>query len=156
MNNLLTDSFVASGNQSSEEDDIELGKRVKMSAIDLGMDDFFKQDAKEESRSATKASTMKGTRPDEEVIDRLIETGNSEQIFQKAIQEMGRGQVHYRRIIDALEEIQERRNKPGLIQSISQVFMDMAVLVETQGEILDNIECQVGSCALHLSVFLTS
>jgi len=27
------------------------------------------------------------------MIDHLIETGNSEQILQKAIQEMGRGQV---------------------------------------------------------------
>ena len=28
-----------------------------------------------------------------QTIDELIETGNSEQIFQKAIQEQGRGQV---------------------------------------------------------------
>ncbi|KAG6484872.1 hypothetical protein ZIOFF_053397 [Zingiber officinale] len=55
-----------------------------------------------------------GTRPTEEVIDHLIETGNTEQIFQKAIQEMGRGRE----------------------------FMDMAVLVETRGEILDNVESQ--------------
>lgn len=29
---------------------------------------------------------------------------------------------------------------------VIQVFMDMAVLVEAQGEILDNIECQVCYC----------
>ncbi|KAI4330586.1 hypothetical protein MLD38_028862 [Melastoma candidum] len=38
--------------------------------------------------------TVTGTRADEETIDRLIETGDSEQIFQKAIQEeQGRGQA---------------------------------------------------------------
>ncbi|KAK7816658.1 putative syntaxin-131, partial [Quercus suber] len=37
--------------------------------------------------------TVTGTRPDDETIDHLIETGNSEQIFQKAMQEAGRGQV---------------------------------------------------------------
>ncbi|PKU60412.1 Putative syntaxin-131 [Dendrobium catenatum] len=49
--------------------------------------------------------TVTGNRPDEETIDRLIETGNSEQIFQKAIQEQGRGQV-----VDTLAEIQERHD----------------------------------------------
>ncbi|KAF5947477.1 hypothetical protein HYC85_013434 [Camellia sinensis] len=38
--------------------------------------------------------TVTGTRPDEETIDHLIETGNSEQILHKAIQEMGRGQYY--------------------------------------------------------------
>ncbi|AED91243.1 syntaxin of plants 132 [Arabidopsis thaliana] len=37
--------------------------------------------------------TVTGERADEDTIDELIETGNSEQIFQKAIQEQGRGQV---------------------------------------------------------------
>ncbi|XP_022895003.1 syntaxin-132-like [Olea europaea var. sylvestris] len=37
--------------------------------------------------------TVTGSRPDEETINNLIETGNSEQIFQKAIQETGRGEV---------------------------------------------------------------
>ncbi|KAA3483528.1 syntaxin-132-like protein isoform X1 [Gossypium australe] len=40
-----------------------------------------------------RVTTVTGTRPDEKTIDRLIETGNSEKIFQKAIQEQGRGQV---------------------------------------------------------------
>ena len=37
--------------------------------------------------------TVTGTRPDEEDVERLIETGESETIFQKAILEQGRGQV---------------------------------------------------------------
>ncbi|XP_057507260.1 putative syntaxin-131 isoform X2 [Actinidia eriantha] len=49
--------------------------------------------------------TVTGTRADEETIDRLIETGDSEQIFQKAIREQGRGQI-----MDTLAEIQERHD----------------------------------------------
>ncbi|CAL5431811.1 unnamed protein product [Camellia sinensis] len=59
--------------------------------------------------------TVTGTRADEEVkffavsyfptIDQLIETGDSEQIFQKAIREQGRGQI-----MDTLAEIQERHD----------------------------------------------
>ncbi|XWS58535.1 hypothetical protein CRYUN_Cryun08bG0042200 [Craigia yunnanensis] len=37
--------------------------------------------------------TVTGARPDEETIENLIDTGDSEQIFQKAIQEQGRGRV---------------------------------------------------------------
>ncbi|THG22993.1 hypothetical protein TEA_010292 [Camellia sinensis var. sinensis] len=49
--------------------------------------------------------TVTGTRADEETIDQLIETGDSEQIFQKAIREQGRGQI-----MDTLAEIQERHD----------------------------------------------
>ncbi|XP_010496751.1 PREDICTED: putative syntaxin-131 isoform X1 [Camelina sativa] len=47
--------------------------------------------------------TVTGQRADEEIVDRLIETGDSEQIFQKTIREQGRGQI-----MDTLAEIQER------------------------------------------------
>lgn len=36
---------------------------------------------------------MTGKRPDEDQVEQIIESGESEQIFQKAIQEQGRGQV---------------------------------------------------------------
>ncbi|KAI6672810.1 hypothetical protein NL676_000716 [Syzygium grande] len=61
--------------------------------------------------------TVTGTRPDEETINRLIESGDGEQIFQKALEEMRRGQI----------------------------YLDMAVPVEAQGEILDNIDGQYQS-----------
>ncbi|OAY35145.1 syntaxin-132 isoform X1 [Manihot esculenta] len=93
--------------------------------------------------------TVTGTRPDEETIDHLIETGNSEQIFQKAIQEMGRGQV-----LNTLEEIQERHDAVKEIEKklldLHQIYLDMAVLVEAQGEILDNIESQVANAVNHV------
>ncbi|CAK9169470.1 unnamed protein product [Ilex paraguariensis] len=86
--------------------------------------------------------TVTGTRPDEETINHLIETGNSEQIFQKAIQETGRGQV-----LNTLEEIQERHDAVKEIEKklldLHQIYLDMAVLVEAQGDLLDNIESQV-------------
>ncbi|XP_020588717.1 syntaxin-132-like [Phalaenopsis equestris] len=93
--------------------------------------------------------TVTGTTPTEEMIDELIETGNSEKIFQKAIQDMGRGQV-----MDTLEEIQERHDAVKEIEKklleLHQIFMDMAVLVEAQGEMLDNIETQVANAVNHV------
>ncbi|KAF5183125.1 Syntaxin-like protein [Thalictrum thalictroides] len=93
--------------------------------------------------------TVTGTRADEETIDRLIETGDGEQIFQKAIQEQGRGQI-----LDTVAEIQERhdavRDLEKKLLELQQIFMDMAVLVEAQGDMLDNIESQVTSAVDHV------
>ncbi|THU54029.1 hypothetical protein C4D60_Mb10t20690 [Musa balbisiana] len=83
-----------------------------------------------------------GTRPDEEMVDQLIETGNSELIFEKAIQGQGRGQV-----VDTLAEIQERRDTMLELEKklldLQQMFLDMSVLVDAQGDMLDDIEAQV-------------
>ncbi|XP_031391754.1 syntaxin-132-like [Punica granatum] len=93
--------------------------------------------------------TVTGTRADEETIDRLIETGDSEQIFQKAIQEQGRGQI-----MDTVAEIQERhdavRDLERKLLGLQQIFLDMAVLVDAQGDMLDNIETQVSSAVDHV------
>ncbi|CAL5403484.1 unnamed protein product [Camellia sinensis] len=94
-------------------------------------------------------TAVTGTRPDEETIDHLIETGNSEQIFQNAIQEMGRGQV-----LNTVEEIQERHDAVKELEKklldLHQIYLDMAVLVEAQGDILDNIESQVSNAVDHV------
>ncbi|GMH26568.1 hypothetical protein Nepgr_028411 [Nepenthes gracilis] len=93
--------------------------------------------------------TVTGTHADEETIDRLIETGEGEQIFQKAIQEQGRGQV-----MDTLAEIQERHDAVREVErkllELQQIFLDMAVLVDAQGDLLDNIESQVSSAVDHV------
>ncbi|XP_022140581.1 syntaxin-132-like isoform X1 [Momordica charantia] len=93
--------------------------------------------------------TVTGTKPDETMIDHLIETGNSEQIFQNAFEQMGRGQV-----ISAVEEIQERHDAVKEIEKrlseLHQIYLDMAVLVESQAEILDNIENQVTNAVDHV------
>ncbi|GAV81290.1 Syntaxin domain-containing protein/SNARE domain-containing protein [Cephalotus follicularis] len=99
--------------------------------------------------------TVTGTRPDEETIDHLIETGNSEQIFQKAIHEQGRGQV-----LNTLEEIQERHDAVIEIEKklldLHQIYLDMAVLVDAQGEILDNIESQVANAVTSVQTGTTA
>lgn len=93
--------------------------------------------------------TVTGIRADEETIDRLIETGDSEQIFQRAIQEQGRGQV-----VDTLAEIQERHDAVIEVErkllELQQIFMDLAILVNAQGEMLDNIETNVSSALDHV------
>ncbi|KAL8228440.1 hypothetical protein R6Q57_016024 [Mikania cordata] len=86
-----------------------------------------------------------------QTINNLIETGNSEQIFQNAMKEMGRGQV-----VNTLEEIQERHDAVREIEKklleLHQIYLDMAVLVEAQGDLLDNIESQVANAVDHVHI----
>ncbi|KAF3659900.1 hypothetical protein FXO38_10517 [Capsicum annuum] len=102
------------------------------------------QDANVETKTVNKASTMKvtKTRLDEETINNLIETGNSKQIFQNAIQGMGRGQI-----LSTVEEIQESNDVVKEIErklhDLHQIYLDMAFLVEARGGLLDNIETRV-------------
>ncbi|KDP36101.1 hypothetical protein JCGZ_08745 [Jatropha curcas] len=83
--------------------------------------------------------TVNGENPDERTLDRLISTGESETFLQKAIQEQGRG-----RVLDTINEIQERhdavKEMEKNLKELHQVFLDMSVLVEAQGEQLDDIE----------------
>ena len=52
-----------------------------------------------------------------------------------------------RQVLDTVQEIQERhsavRELERQLLGLHQIFLDMAVLVEAQGEMLDNIETQV-------------
>jgi syntaxin 1B/2/3 len=86
--------------------------------------------------------TVTGQMPDPEEVERIIEHGEAEAIFQKAILEQGRG-----RVVHTVAEIMERHDaflqlERGLMD-LHQVFLDMAVLVETQGEMLNNIETHI-------------
>lgn len=93
--------------------------------------------------------TVTGEKASDEQIDQLIETGEAENLFQKAILAQGRG-----RLLDTLNEINERHeavkelNKSLL--ELHQMFLDMAVLVEQQGVMLDNIEKQVSRAVDHV------
>nr|CAD1819733.1 unnamed protein product [Ananas comosus var. bracteatus] len=117
------------------------------------MDDFqsLREAIQQEHREVVerRVFTVTGTRADEETIDRLIETGKSEQILKDAIQAPGRGQV-----MDTLSEIQERhdtvRELEGKLLELQQIFLDMAVLIEAQGDMLDNIESHVSSAVDHV------
>ena len=54
-----------------------------------------------------------------------------------------------RQVLDTLAEIQERheavKELEKSLMELHQIFLDMAVLVEAQGEMLDNIENQVSA-----------
>ncbi|MCL7031233.1 hypothetical protein MKW94_000840 [Papaver nudicaule] len=86
--------------------------------------------------------TITGEKPDEELIENLISSGESENFLQKAIQDQGRGQI-----MDTISEIQERHDAVKEIErnliELHQVFLDMAALVEAQGQQLNNIESHV-------------
>ncbi|WCJ43694.1 Syntaxin-related protein KNOLLE [Euphorbia peplus] len=87
--------------------------------------------------------TVTGEYPDEEVIEKIISDGSGGEGFLKnAIQEHGRGKV-----LETVVEIQDRHDAAKEIEKslleLHQVFMDMAVMVEAQGEQLDDIEHHV-------------
>lgn len=119
-----------------------LGKKLK----DL-MDDFQALRAKvtNEYKETVERRyfTITGEKADEQTIENLISTGESENFLQKAIQDQGRGQI-----LDTISEIQERHDAVKEIEKnlldLHQVFLDMAALVEAQGQQLNNIESNVG------------
>uniref|UniRef100_A0A7N0V6V5 t-SNARE coiled-coil homology domain-containing protein n=1 Tax=Kalanchoe fedtschenkoi TaxID=63787 RepID=A0A7N0V6V5_KALFE len=86
--------------------------------------------------------TVTGENPDEKTLDALIETGESETFLQKALREQGRG-----RVMDTIMEINERhegvKEVERSLRELHQVFLDMGVLVQAQGEQLNDIESQV-------------
>nr|KYP63007.1 Syntaxin-124 family [Cajanus cajan] len=126
-----------------------LGKKLK----DL-MDDFQGLRARMQNEYKETVErryfTITGEKADEETIENLISSGEkSESFLQRAIQEQGRGQI-----MDTISEIQERRDAVKEIEKnlieLHQVFLDMAALVESQGQQLNNIESHVA----HASSFV--
>jgi syntaxin 1B/2/3 len=98
--------------------------------------------------------TVTGTRPSDAEVDAMIASGESEAVFQKAILEQGRGHV-----IDTLADVQDRheavRDLEASLLDLHQVFLDMAVLVEAQGEMLDSVEAQVSRAKDHVEAGVT-
>ncbi|XP_059664453.1 syntaxin-125-like [Cornus florida] len=125
-----------------------LGKKLK----DM-MDDFQSLRAKISSEYKETVErryfTITGEKANDELIENLISSGESESFIQKAIQEQGRGQI-----MDTISEIQERHDAVKEIEKnlieLHQVFLDMAALVEAQGQQLNNIESHVA----HASSFV--
>ncbi|CAN4094149.1 unnamed protein product [Withania somnifera] len=125
-----------------------LGKKLKVLMDDFQglrarMNDEYKETV------ARRYFTVTGEKPDDELIDNLISRGESETFLQKAIQEQGRGQI-----MDTISEIQERHDAVKEIEKnlieLHQIFLDMAALVEAQGQQLNDIESHVA----HASSFV--
>ncbi|TYJ00941.1 hypothetical protein E1A91_A13G120100v1 [Gossypium mustelinum] len=81
--------------------------------------------------------------PDEETIEKIISDGSGgEGFLTRAVQEHGRGKV-----LETVVEIQDRHDAAKEIEKslleLHQVFLDMAVMVEAQGEQMDDIEHHV-------------
>lgn len=72
----------------------------------------------------------------------MIRTGESETFLQQAIREQGRGPV-----LEAIREIQERHDGVQEIEKhlleLHSIFMDVAVLVDAQGHMINDIEANV-------------
>ncbi|KAG5560281.1 hypothetical protein RHGRI_003545 [Rhododendron griersonianum] len=97
--------------------------------------------------------TVTGENPDEEVIEKIISSGNGvggEDFLKRAIQEHGRGKV-----LETVVEIQDRHDAAKEIEKslleLHQVFLDMAVMVEAQGEQMDDIEHHVINAAQYVT-----
>lgn len=86
--------------------------------------------------------TVTGQNADEETIENMIRTGESETFLQKAIREQGRGNI-----IETIREIQERHDAVKEIEQhlleLHQIFMDISVLVDEQGHKINDIEANV-------------
>ncbi|KAK9724860.1 hypothetical protein RND81_05G103600 [Saponaria officinalis] len=87
--------------------------------------------------------TVTGEHPDDEAIEKIISNGVGEgDIMSHAIQEHGRGKV-----LETVMEIQGRYDAAKEIErsllELHQLFLDMSVMVEAQGEQMDNIEHHV-------------
>ncbi|CAK9172846.1 unnamed protein product [Ilex paraguariensis] len=125
-----------------------LGKKLKTM-----MDDFqglrTNMNAEYKETVGRRYFTVTGEKANDELIEDLISSGESETFLQKAIQEQGRGQI-----MDTISEIQERHDAVKEIEKnlieLHQIFLDMAALVEAQGQQLNNIETHVA----HASSFV--
>ncbi|KAK9706447.1 hypothetical protein RND81_07G125100 [Saponaria officinalis] len=125
-----------------------LGKKLKSI-----MDDFqglrATMQAEYKETMERRYFTITGEKADEQMIENLIASGESENFLQKAIQDQGRGQI-----MDTINELQERHDSVKEIEKnlieLHQVFLDMAALVEAQGQQLNNIESHVA----HASSFV--
>ncbi|KAI3849975.1 hypothetical protein MKW98_026889 [Papaver atlanticum] len=93
--------------------------------------------------------TVTGEYPEEEVIEKIISNNGGEDFLQKAVQEHGKGKV-----LETVVEIKDRHEAAKEIEKslleLHQVFLDMAVMVEAQGDQIDNIEHHVTNAAQYV------
>lgn len=100
----------------------------------------MKEDHRDDIRRRLFALT--GQIASEGVVDQMMETGESEAFLRNAIEEQGKGgQQNY---ASTVHQIQERHASVKKLEesllALHQIFLDMSVLVDMQGEELNDIE----------------
>nr|CAB3466066.1 unnamed protein product [Digitaria exilis] len=136
------------------------------------------QNSNEESKVVTKASAMKEVKKrmdkDANEVTKVARLAKSKNVANREKPGFGKGSGVDRsrttttvaltkrlrerilefQVLDTLQEIQERHDAVKEIErkllDLQQIFLDLAVLVESQGEMLDNIETQVSGAAEHI------
>ncbi|KAH0457778.1 hypothetical protein IEQ34_013093 [Dendrobium chrysotoxum] len=93
--------------------------------------------------------TLTGEVPSEEAVEKIISEGKSEELLKTAICSSGRGMV-----TETLSEIQDRHDAAKVVEKslleLHQLFLDMAMIVEVQGEQIDDIEHHVSNAAHYI------
>lgn len=89
---------------------------------------------------------VSGQEVDEEQVERMIDSGEAETVFRKAMQQQSSTAV-----VDLLNQTEERYNGMKKLNTdlvnLNQMMLDFATLVEEQGMMIDNIEAQVATAA---------
>jgi len=121
---------------------VSTGLQKKLHDLMAGMS-ALRQRIQKDNRVAVgrRLYTVTGKKATEEEVEEFVESGTASSIYKQAAME-GRGHI-----LDTLTEIQERHAAVEQLEKslyeLRQVFLDMAVLVESQGAMLDSIEAQV-------------
>ncbi|KAK9822775.1 hypothetical protein WJX74_007719 [Apatococcus lobatus] len=139
--------------ESIEGTELEDSAKVKMRlTLTVGLNEKFMRQMsawqairvawQEEDREDTRRQlqVVTGQEFDDEEVDDLLFSGQSDQIYQKAVEGGLRGQS----VKEMLGQIEQRNDQMRKLEAsmldLQQIFMDMSVLVEEQAHQLDNIE----------------
>ncbi|GAB2265448.1 hypothetical protein Dimus_000503 [Dionaea muscipula] len=123
------------------------GLRKKLKEVMMEFQDLRERMMKEHKETVGRCYyTVTGEHPDEETMEKIIASGVGEgEMLAEAIKEHGRpGKVA---VLETLVDIRDRHDAAKEVErsllELHQVFLDMAVMVEAQGEQMDNIEHHV-------------
>ncbi|CAI5961657.1 unnamed protein product [Closterium sp. NIES-64] len=91
----------------------------------------------------------------DEMLDEIIEHGQSEDVLKRAVQMQGRdAQINEDQLRDAVVDIDEKMDvvlevTKGMVE-LQNMFMDMAIMVEEQGAYLNRIDDDVNAAKSHI------
>ncbi|KAK9867048.1 hypothetical protein WJX84_004429 [Apatococcus fuscideae] len=139
--------------ESIKGTDLEDSAKVKMRfTLTVGLNEKFMRQMsawqairvawQEEDRDDTRRQlqVVTGQEFDDEEVDELLFSGQSDQIYAKAVEGGLRGQS----VKEMLGQIEQRNDQMRKLEAsmldLQQIFMDMSVLVEEQAHQLDDIE----------------